>query len=91
MGSKGTVIDRLTLFTETPHPAVWAGASIWTLADTSVLAWEPTDSWKENKVIPNSRISRSQYLSDAGFREEKRNTEKEFQHVRRGTCWWLLP
>lgn len=54
-GVKETFKDRLTLFTETPHPAVWAGASIWALADPSILTWEPTNSWNENKVIHNSR------------------------------------
>lgn len=49
MGCKETFKDRLTLFTETPHPAVWAGTSIWTLADTSILTWEATDSWKETR------------------------------------------
>lgn len=50
--------DRLTFFTEAPHPAVWTGTSIRTLADTSILTRESTDSWKRSRMDHKPRESR---------------------------------
>lgn len=46
--------DIRTLFAETAHPAIRAGAGVGALADAAVLAREPTDSWKHSQAITNS-------------------------------------
>lgn len=47
--------DIHTLFTETTHPAIWTGAGVWSLTDSTILTWEPTDSWKQNNFMTNTR------------------------------------
>ncbi len=77
------IVCVLTLLTKSAHPSLWTGANVWSLAYTSVLTLEPTDSCTntQNTIDTVMKLTQSQKSSSAiSLLTEFQNTTQNMQH-----------